>query len=311
MEVKKTMTERKCDRTVENIDGAERHVYTVAKSGRRIDRSVTAYISRTFFGEFDGKTVAEKMVSSAGWSRNKYKMEIDRRCTAIAPEAPKNKQLCATALLDVWRETREKGVDLHAYIENILQRQLHSEHKIDRSIAFEKLDVDHFNLSPSSIAVNVSMADRIAVNCCLKYITNDLKWSPWAFELTIYDEDANLAGTVDAIFWNSNTKSWILLDWKRSKVNALAFKSIELDRAMSSYGNSPYWRYAFQLNLYKLILEHKYGFERVDTYIVAFPPDSGTFEILGVPDILHLHDHYRQLIAEEREKKSQENGNLL
>lgn len=94
----------------------------------------------------------------------------------------------------------------------------------------------------------------------------------------------NLAGTVDAIFKKPNKDDYIVLDWKRSK-------KLVIDGNPKKYGygyalselsdldNSSYYKYSLQVNIYKYILENKYGYsvssmklivlhEKYDTYYI-------------------------------------------
>lgn len=83
-------------------------------------------------------------------------------------------------------------------------------------------------------------------------------------EKKILLDEYNVAGTVDALFKKPNKDQYIIIDWKRSK-------NLLIDGHPKKYGfgyalselnhldNSSYYKYALQQNIYKYILERKYG----------------------------------------------------
>lgn len=83
-------------------------------------------------------------------------------------------------------------------------------------------------------------------------------------EKRILLEEYNVAGTIDALFKKPNSDEYIIIDWKRSK-------KLVIDGHPKKYGygqglselahleNSSYYKYALQQNIYKYILETKYG----------------------------------------------------
>lgn len=83
-------------------------------------------------------------------------------------------------------------------------------------------------------------------------------------EKRIFFEDYNIAGTVDALFKKPNSDQYLIVDWKRSK-------KLVIDGHPKKYGygcglselnhldNSSYYKYALQQNIYRYILQKKYG----------------------------------------------------
>jgi hypothetical protein len=54
---------------------------------------------------------------------------------------------------------------------------------------------------------------------------------------------------------------------------------------ISHLPDTNFWHYALQLNVYKTILEHKYGKKVTDLYLVAIHPENQykTYERIKVP----------------------------
>jgi hypothetical protein len=91
---------------------------------------------------------------------------------------------------------------------------------------------------------------------------------PFRSEWTIFDEELGIAGTVDLI--SRNGDEFDLYDWKRSEK---AFPTERIFKyGINGLENVPdiaYYHYAIQLNLYRYILEKKYGVLIRNMYIVV------------------------------------------
>lgn len=103
---------------------------------------------------------------------------------------------------------------------------------------------------------------------------------PYRSEWVIWDETHRIAGTIDALMYNTKTGGYWIYDWKR------VARGLEVDVDVTRYGycldseewlgevtpwtkrmcypveelyDTKYWHYALQLNLYRSILERHYG----------------------------------------------------
>ena len=112
--------------------------------------------------------------------------------------------------------------------------------------------------------------------------------NPHRTEWEIYHEGACLAGSIDMVFQDKNGKFHIY-DWKRTK-------KIDPDGNFGKFGRGlardvpdcNYLHYALQLNIYKYILEDKYGLEIEDLYLVRMHPDADEYEKIKLPDLSRL-----------------------
>lgn len=133
-------------------------------------------------------------------------------------------------------EAAEKGTYLHEQIENFLKGKEYDDASKEFTL-FKKF------------------YENIVVAKGFEFVEAEKK---------ILLDDYNVAGTVDALFKNPDIDEYIIVDWKRSK-------KIVIDGHPKKYGygyglselnhldNSSYYKYALQQNIYKCILEKKYG----------------------------------------------------
>ena len=98
-------------------------------------------------------------------------------------------------------------------------------------------------------------------------------------EWRIYNEDLMLAGTVDFVARNSDG-TLSIYDWKRSaKVvdksgNLITTNSYQPnDGPLDDLADCSFYHYTLQLNLYKWMLEDKYGVTVRDMYLVVLHPE--------------------------------------
>ena len=90
---------------------------------------------------------------------------------------------------------------------------------------------------------------------------------PFRTEMMIYDEDIRICGSVDMLFQNEDG-SLSIYDWKFSKtIQTNSFGKKGLGPA-SEFNDCNTTHYSLQLNLYRVILEKKYGYTIRDMVLV-------------------------------------------
>jgi hypothetical protein len=79
----------------------------------------------------------------------------------------------------------------------------------------------------------------------------------------------------------------LIYDWKRCKeiVKENAYGSTATTECIQHLPDTNFWHYALQLNVYKMILEHKYGKTVTKLCLVCLHPDNSykTYERIEVP----------------------------
>ncbi|HZH71548.1 MAG TPA: hypothetical protein VFD91_03565, partial [Mariniphaga sp.] len=133
-------------------------------------------------------------------------------------------------------EAAEKGTYLHEQIENFLKGN-----KYDANSKEFRMFKEFYN--------------QIVVAKGFEFVEAEKR---------VLFEEYNVAGTIDALFKKPNKEEFLIVDWKRSK-------KLVVDGHPKKYGygyalselnhldNSSYYKYALQQNIYKYILEKKYG----------------------------------------------------
>ncbi|MFP4401898.1 MAG: PD-(D/E)XK nuclease family protein [Candidatus Nanoarchaeia archaeon] len=100
-------------------------------------------------------------------------------------------------------------------------------------------------------------------------------------EWRIFDEELDIAGTVDCIAKDNSSGEIYIFDWKRVK----EIKETSPDNALyplEHLANSNYWKYALQLNMYKYILEKHYNMKISGTYLVQLHDELEEFNKVKV-----------------------------
>ena len=107
-------------------------------------------------------------------------------------------------------------------------------------------------------------------------------------EWIVYHEELKMAGSIDMLFENPDG-TLAIYDWKRSKeiVKNNRFGKWSTSECISHLPDTNFWHYSLQLNVYKAIIEEKYGKGVTDLYLVCLHPDNanGNYQRIKVPDL--------------------------
>lgn len=119
-----------------------------------------------------------------------------------------------------------------------------------------------------------------------KFAEDYKELKPYRTEWMVYYEELKLSGSIDMTFENPDGTLQIY-DWKRCKEiqNESSFGKYSITPCISHLPDTNFWHYALQLNVYKTILEHKYGKKVTNLYLVCIHPDNPykTYERIEVP----------------------------
>jgi|TARA_Y100000768_G_scaffold387238_1_gene377872 hypothetical protein len=121
-----------------------------------------------------------------------------------------------------------------------------------------------------------------------KHIEN--KYKPYRTEWRVFDEDKNIAGTIDMVYEKDNGELFIF-DWKRSKKIINSDGSVEKNNpfengleGLSHLPSSDYVKYCLQQNIYKSILEKKYEKKISSMNLLILHPHFENYHIVQVED---------------------------
>ena len=116
---------------------------------------------------------------------------------------------------------------------------------------------------------------------------------PYRTEWLIYDEDLKIAGSIDMVYSNDDGTVSIY-DWKRcksiTKVNM--YNKFATTVCISHLHDTNFWHYTLQLNIYKYILERKYGKIVSSMYLVQLHPENEetSYMLHEVPTIYEMDE---------------------
>ena len=151
---------------------------------------------------------------------------------------------------------------------------------------------------------NVSAFDRWN----LQRLAN--KWLLVASEYPVYMQEAGLAGTIDAVFIpNAHIPNQVILvDWKCCNIDfgtRYQPKTQYEHHYTKRFPKCNYWKYAFQLNVYRELLERTFAGKVtvIDMIIVSFPDNEKFPQSLHVPRVPEASLLLDDLIIEKNTRK--------
>lgn len=144
--------------------------------------------------------------------------------------------------------------------------------------------------------------DSIEYKYFQRFVSDYPELKPYRTEWMVYYEELRLSGSIDMIFENPDGTLQIY-DWKRCKeiVNEISFGKYALTPCISHLPDTNFWHYTLQLNMYKVILEHKYNKKVTGLYLVCLHPDNPykSYERIQVPILEKEMDDLMELRRKE------------
>lgn len=204
----------------------------------------------------DKKNKAVSVTELIGRYFPKFDKEFWANKESIKTGKPKNEILKKWD--DLGKKARDLGTELHEQIENFYNSKEYIRTKeLDKFFKFHKNHIQD-------------------------------KYQPHRTEWRIFDEDKNLAGTVDMVYEKENGELFIF-DWKRSKKIINSDGSIEKNNpfengldGLSHLPSSDYVKYCLQQNIYKNILESKYDKKVSSMNLLILHPHLENYHIIQV-----------------------------
>lgn len=247
------------------------HIYTVKK--RRGYKSITTIVHNGF-EPFNSDKIIDNMMASKNWEKSKYfgmtKPEIKKQWKDNGSEA---------ALL---------GTTMH-YLFEYHYNDMYNTPLCEHPQYFQNFMNQN------------NYEDTVEYKYFKEFVEDHPDLQAYRTEWSVYDEDNKLAGSIDMTFINEDGTISIY-DWKRCKKieRFTNFNKSSIVNGLSHIPDTNYWHYALQLNLYKMILETKYGFTVKDLHLVVIHPENtiGTYEKIEMPfiqetDLKKLINHSR------------------
>ena len=128
--------------------------------------------------------------------------------------------------------------------------------------------------------------DTIEFDYFKKFAEDYKHLKPYRTEWTVYYKEYKLAGSIDMVFEDEDGDLWIY-DWKRTKeITSESFGNKKaLTQSIRHLPDANFFHYSLQLNLYRTILEEKYGKTIKGMCLVRLHPNNyfNTYERIVVP----------------------------
>jgi hypothetical protein len=275
-EKKQMLSKILCERNKHERDSniifyEEGHKYSITTDIDSTYTSVTTF-NKYNFAEFDAYKIINGMMKSKLWKKgHKYW------------------GMTAEEIKDVWTkngaDASGAGTDLHYDIECFMNQDLMDEYnnelKYDHG---DLLQIYEEELKNENSIMNTSEEFEFF----LRFVKENSKLIPYRTEWLIYNEDLKLAGSIDMVYENPDGTLKIY-DWKRCKeiLKTNKYDKYGLLECISHLPDTKFWHYSLQLNMYKAILEEKYGKKVTDLYLVRLHPNNinKTYELIRCADL--------------------------
>ena len=111
--------------------------------------------------------------------------------------------------------------------------------------------------------------------------------TPYRTEWSVFHTKANVAGQIDAIFYNENTNKLEMIDHKRcaNLETTSPFKKQMMKAPFDTLEDIQLSHYYAQQNLYRVILQDEYGIEIDGCKLLQLHPSQEDYRLLFVPDM--------------------------
>jgi len=120
---------------------------------------------------------------------------------------------------------------------------------------------------------------------------------PYRTEWTVFHEEARIAGSIDMVYemidpdtatdTATTPPPLLIYDWKRcreiTKTNRA--NKFATHPTIEHLPDTNFWHYALQLNIYKYILQTKYGKTVTDLYLIVLHPESQNYQRIKLPNL--------------------------
>ena len=135
-----------------------------------------------------------------------------------------------------------------------------------------------------------------------RHFTKTLR--PYRTEWTVFHEEARIAGSIDMVYelrssGESDPPALLIYDWKRCReiTKASRVNKFATHPAIEHLPDTNYWHYALQLNIYKYILQTKYGKTVSELYLVVLHPEAQNYQRIKLPDLqTEVHELFEERI---------------
>jgi hypothetical protein len=176
-----------------------------------------------------------------------------------------------------------KGSAVHNYAELLYNNKIY---KYDDNLTMEKLGIENHQILSSRGEKTIKEEFEIVKT----YVDNFYKDSyrkliPIKTEFVVFDEEWELAGMMDILFWNTKKQCFQIWDWKTNKkLNKVSEYNTKLKRVVSHLDDCEFEIYSLQLTTYKRIIERNTNIKIDGCYIVWVNEVNENYKVIQCND---------------------------
>jgi len=137
--------------------------------------------------------------------------------------------------------------------------------------------------------------DSIEFEYFIKFCNDHQDLKPIKTELKVYSETWGIAGTIDMIY--KKGEGLVLCDWKRAKNIRTEGYGKVAGYPIEKIPDSNFYKYALQLNVYKMIIEGMWGNKVKEMILVQLHPNNDGYRVFVVPN---MQDEVKKMIEATR-----------
>jgi hypothetical protein len=221
------------------------HTYTVDGSSDKM-MSCTGFIGK-FYEHFDPDAVIAKMMKGRNWNpSNKY--------WGMKPDQIKK------LWDDNGKEASEAGTRMH-------------------------LDIEHYNNAEpvgNLAGDGYTPQDGAEWQYFLRFEEEHRKargFEPFRTEWLVFKEEIKLSGSIDMVYKKPDG-TLAIYDWKRAKDIKKDNPYQKMFAPLCHLPDTNYWHYSLQLNIYRRMLQEKYGWVVSELALVVLHPNQESYEVI-------------------------------
>lgn len=128
-------------------------------------------------------------------------------------------------------------------------------------------------------------------------------WEPYRTEWSVFCKEADLSGQIDAIYRDTRTGEFVMVDYKRCK------DPISPNNPWRKFGKPPFAQvpdtsfghYSIQQSVYRWILDQLYGLHVTNCYLLQLHPNFDAYALVEVMDLRpQVHQEIMQRVRAHR-----------
>ena len=244
----------------------EGHIYIIYNNPNVKYTSTTTWV-HNHFEKFDADKIIKKMMTGKSWK-----------------QGHKYWGMTSQQIKDSWNNNGSTaGTKMHYDIECFMNNS-----KLNGTYSHKDLYNYYFDNTMDTSCINFDSSNLVPKEWSyfINFIRDLSDMVPYRTEWTIFHEELKISGSVDMVYEKSDG-TFAIYDWKRckdiTKINN--FNKFAIVPSICHLPDSNFWHYALQLNIYRYILQEKYGKIVSELCLVRLHPDAkeNNYELIPVP----------------------------